>query len=104
MGNKDKDTEHSDAEAMGERADAACDACQASGDLSHERATALDKMVTDAVARETAWLTMTFMAILNERVTVNMSTSLKVISGDAGIKAMPLFYWAKHKAIYQRWQ
>ena len=44
------------------------------------------------------------MAILNERVTSSMPTSLKVISGTAGIKAMPPFDWTRDKAIYQQWE
>ena len=91
MGNKDKDKEHSNAGAMREGAESACDACQTSQDLSRERAAALDQMVTDVVARETTWLTVTFMAILNNRTTVNMPTSLTVTSGVARIKAMPPF-------------
>ena len=57
MGNKDKDKEHSDAGATGGGADSAHGAQQASQDFSHERAAALDQMVTDAVAIETVWLT-----------------------------------------------
>ena len=53
MGNKDKDEKHSNSGAIGEGADSAHGAHQASQDLSHEGAAALDKMVTDAVAIET---------------------------------------------------
>ena len=70
-------------------ADTTCDSCQASWDQSHERATAKDKMVAEAIARESAWLTVTFTAILRENNAANMPTSLKVTSRAAGIKAMP---------------
>ena len=105
----DKDKEqHSDAEAKGEGESAttkeAHNACQASRDLSHERAAAIDKLVAEAIARESDQLTVTFTAILNQNSAANMPTSLKVTSGAAGIKAMPPFDWTKDKAIYQRWQ
>ena len=108
MGNP-KDKEHSDAEAMGEAGESAttreaCNAHQAVWDLSHERAAALDKLVVETITRESAWLTVTFTAILNQNHTVNMPTSLKVTSRAAGIKAMPPFDWTKDKTIYQRWQ
>ena len=82
----------------------ACNAHQASRDLSHERAAAIDKMVAEAIARESAQLTATFTAILNQNSAANMPTSLKVTSRAAGIKTMPPFDWTKDKAIYQRWQ
>ena len=109
MENKDKDKQqHSDAEAMEEvesaTAKEARNACQASRDLSHERAAAIDRLVAEVIARESARLTATFTAILNHNSAANMPTSLKVTSGAAGIKAMPPFDWTKDKAIYQRWQ
>ena len=58
-------------------------------------------LVTDAVARRIAELTVTFMAFLNEWVTTSMPTSLKVTSGADGISTMPPFDWTKDKAIYQ---
>ena len=78
-------------ETWGHDADAACDACQASQDLSHERAATLDRMVTEAVTRETAQITAMFTAILNERTAVNLPTSPKVTAGATRIKAMPPF-------------
>ena len=110
MGNP-KGKEHSDAEATGEAGDSAsareaCNACQANRDLSresHQRAATIDKLVAVAVTRESARLTVTFTAILNQNNAANMPTSLKVTSGAAGIKAMPPFDWTKVKAIYQRW-
>ena len=58
----------------------------------------------EAIARESAWLTVTFTAILNQNSAANVPTSLKVTSRAAGIKAMAPFDWTKDKAIYQRWQ
>ena len=85
-----KDKEQNSNGAMGTNADAAvCDAPQASWHQSCERATAIDKLVAEAVARESAWLTVTFTAILKESNAVNMPTSLQVTSGAAGIKAIP---------------
>ena len=49
-------------------------------DLSQERATTLDKLVVEAVARETAQITVTFTAILNERTAVSLPETLKVTS------------------------
>ena len=93
MGNP-KDKEHSDAEAMGKAGESAttreaCNAHQASKDLSYERATAIDKLVVEAIARETDWITAMFTTSLNQNNAANMPTSLKVTSGAAGIKAMP---------------
>ena len=104
MGNKDKDKEHSDAGAMGDGADSAQDAHQANRDLILERQATLDKMVVDAVARETGQITATFMAILKEQAIVSMPTNLKITSGAAWIKAMSPFDWTRDIAIYQRWQ
>ena len=96
MRNRDKDREqHSDAEAMEEgestAAKEACNAHQVSRDLTHERAAAIDKLVVEAIAWESAQLTVTFTAILNQSSAANMPTSLKVTSGAARIKAMPPF-------------
>ena len=98
MGNP-KDKEQNSNGAMGNSTDATCDAQQASWDQSHERAMAIDKLV-EAIARESAQLTVTFTAILKESNAANMPTSLKVTSRAAGIKAMPPFDWTKDKAIY----
>ena len=101
MGNKDKNPQ--DAEAMGERAEStaakeACNACQASRDLSWERNTALQKQILEAVSRETAKITMHFQALLNERNAVSLPTSLKITSGAARFKVMDPFDWTKDKA------
>ena len=91
MGNRDKDKDreqYSDAEVTGEGGESATardahNAHQASRDLSHERAAAIDKLVVEAITRESAWLTVTFTAILNQNNAVNMPTSLKVTQDDA---------------------
>ena len=45
-----------------------------------------------------------YQALLNERSTTVIPTSLKVTSGANGFKVMDSFDWTKDKAIYQRWQ
>ena len=107
MGNRDKDKQQSHSGAtgtMGKSTESAHDACQATWDLSHVRAAAIDKLVAEAIARESAHLTATFTAILNQNSAANMPTSLKVTSKAAGKKAFPPFDWTKDNTIYQRWQ
>ena len=45
-----------------------------------------------------------YQALLNERSTTVIPTSLKVTSGANDFKVMDPFDWTKDKAIYQRWQ
>ena len=45
-----------------------------------------------------------YQAILNEKGTATLQTSLKVSSGSHGFKVMYPFDWTKDKSIYQRWQ
>ena len=45
-----------------------------------------------------------YEAILDERGTATLQTSLKVSSGANGFKVMDPFNWTKDKSIYQRWQ
>ena len=45
-----------------------------------------------------------YQALLNERDTAAMPTSLKMTSCTLGFKVMDPFDWTKDKAIYQRWQ
>ena len=83
------------------------DACQANRDLSQEREArdaALAKTITKAVAREMAKAHAQYQALLNDRSTAVIPTSLKVTSGANGLKVMDPFDWTKDKAIYQRWQ
>ena len=109
MGNKNKDKEHSEAEATGEGAESATakeahNAHQASRDLICEREATLSRQIAEAVARETAKVTVHFQEILNERTALSLAGSLKVTSGAAGFKVMDPFDWTKDKSIYQRWQ
>ena len=83
------------------------DAHQTNRDLSQEREAwdaALAKTITKAVAREMAKAHVHCQALLNERSTPVIPTSLKVTSGANGFKVMDPFDWTKDKAIYQRWQ
>ena len=96
---KDKE-QNSNAGVMGTDAYAAHDAHRANQDLSHERASTLDRMVMEAITRETAQLTAMFTAFLNERTAVNLLETLKVTSGAAGFKAMTPFDWTRDKTIY----
>ena len=45
-----------------------------------------------------------YQALLNDRSTSVIPTSLKVTSGANGFKVMDPFDWTKDKVIYQRWQ
>ena len=45
-----------------------------------------------------------YQAILNERGTTTLPTSLKTSSGSHGFRVMDPFNWTKDKSIYQRWQ
>ena len=83
------------------------DACQAAHDLSHEREardTALAKQVAEAIAREMAKAHTHYQALLNDRGTTAMLTSLKITSRALGFKVTDPFDRTKDKAIYQRWQ
>ena len=47
---------------------------------------------------------MHYQALLNDRNTAAIPTSLKVTSGANDFKVMDPFDWTKDKTIYQRWQ
>ena len=64
----------------------------------------LAQTITEAVAREVAKAHAHYQAILNERGTTTLPTSLKISSGSHGFKDMDPFNWTKDKSIYQRWQ
>ena len=68
------------------------------------RDTALAQTIAEAVARQMAKAHAHYQAILNERGTTTLPTSLKVSSGSHGFKVMDTFNWTKDKSIYQRWQ
>ena len=111
MGNKDKNKDQGDSGtsegATGGDITSSWDALHANHDLSWEREAreaALAKQVAEAMAREKAKAHVHYQALLNERSTAVMPTSLKMISGTLGFKVMDPFDWTKDKAIYQRWQ
>ena len=108
MGNPNKDSE-SGATGAGAESTTTRDARNThhtAQDLSREReardATSA-KQVVEAVAREMAKAHAHYQALLNERSTAAMPTSLQMISGALGFKVMDPFDWTKDKAIYQRW-
>ena len=82
-------------------------AARTARDLSQDqeaRDAALVQTITEAVTREVAKAHVHYQAILNERGTATLQTSLKVSSGANGFKVMDPFNWTKDKSIYQRWQ
>ena len=92
---------------MGDNITSPQDAHHANRDLSQEREArdaALAKQVVEAIAREMAKAHLHYQALLNERGTAAMPTSLKRTSEAIGFKVMDPFDWTKDKAIYQRWQ
>ena len=103
MGNPNKDTEGTSADSI----TIPQDACHANRDLSQEREARdaiLAKQVVEAVTMEMAKAHAHYQALLNERSTAVIPTSLKATSGTNGFKVMDPFDWTKDKAIYQRWQ
>ena len=107
MGNKDKNKEQDGEAASAENITSPQDAHHTKRDLSQEREardTTLTKQVVEAVTREMAKAHAHYQALLSERSTAAMPTSLKVTSGANGFKVMDPFDWTKDKAIYQRWQ
>ena len=109
---KAKDKEHHDWETAAPSEtnsprDTRRDSCQDVQNLSqdHEaRDAALAQTITEAVAREMAKAHTHYQAILNERGTATLQTSLKVSSGANGFKVIDPFDWTEDKSVYQRWQ
>ena len=102
--NKEQDWEPA---ASAESITSPWDACPTNRDLSQEGEawdTALAKTITKAVAREMAKAHAHYQALLNERSTTVIPTSLKVTSRANGFKVMDPFDSTNDKAIYQRWQ
>ena len=64
----------------------------------------LAQTIAEAVTREVAKAHAHYQAILNEKGTATLQTSIKVSSGSHGFKVMDPFGWTKDKSIYQRWQ
>ena len=112
MGNKDKNKDQGDSATAtegvsGDSITSPRDARHANRDLSWKREarnTVLAKQVAEAIAREMAKDHAHCQALLNERGTTAMPTSLRMTSGALGFKIMDPFDWTKEKAIYQRWQ
>ena len=106
---KTKDKEHQDGETATstETFTSPQGACQSNKDLSwdHDAWDAtLVKTIAEAVARKMAKAHAYYQALLNDRGTATIQTSLKVTSRANGFKVMDPFDWTKDKAIYQRWQ
>ena len=104
---KDKNKEQDGEPAFAERNTIPQDAHQTNRNLSWEREawdTTPAKTITKAVARKMAKAHVHYQALLNERSTTVIPTSLKVTSRVNGFKVMDPFDWTKDKAIYQRWQ
>ena len=109
--NKDKEQQDGENAASAESITSPWDAHQTNRDLSQEREArdatrdaALAKTIAEAVAREMAKVHAQYQALLNDRSTAVIPTSLKVTSRANGFKVMGPFDWTKDKAIYQRWQ
>ena len=105
MGNKDKDKNQGDSAATegtsGDSITSPWDAHHANHDLSQGREAryaALAKQVVEAISREMAKAHTHYQALLNERGTAAMPTSLKMTSGALGFKVMDPFDWTKDKA------
>ena len=107
---KNKDKEHQDGETAAASSKTITSpqyACQSNCDLSWDREArdaTLAKTITEAVTRGMAKAHAHYQALLNDRSTVVIPTSLKVTSGANGFKVMDPFDWTKDKAIYRRWQ
>ena len=104
MGNpKDKESDSGTTEASASTESAAKDArdaCHTALDLIWERKArdaALARQVAVAIAREMAKAHAHYQALLNERSTAAMPTSLKMTSGTLGFKVMDPFDWTKDK-------
>ena len=68
------------------------------------RDAALAQTIAEAVTREMVKAHAHYQAIINEKGTTTLPTSLKISSGSHGFKVMDPFSWTKDKSIYQRWQ
>ena len=93
---KTKDKEHQDGETAtsSETITSPWDTCQSNRDISQDqeaRDATLTKTITETVAREMAKAHVQYQALLNDRSTAAIPTSLKVTSGANGFKAMDPF-------------
>ena len=73
-------------------------------DHSQDQDVTLAQTIAEAVTREMAKAHAHYQAILNERDTTTLPTSLKISLGSHHFKVMDPFDWIKNKSIYQRWQ
>ena len=97
-----KTKEHHDGEttASSETISSSQDARQSNRDLSWDREArdaTLAKTITKAVARKMAKAHAQYQALLNDRSTAAIPTSLKVTSGANGFKVMDPFDWTKDR-------
>ena len=93
---KNKDKEHQDGEtaASSKTVTSPQDAHQSNRDLSQDqeaRDATLAKTIAEAVAREMAKAHAHYQALLNDRSTAAIPTSLKITSGANGFKVMDPF-------------
>ena len=93
---KNKDKEHQDGEtaASSKTITSPQDAHQSNRDLSQDqeaRDATLAKTIAEAVAREMAKAHAHYQALLNDRSTAAIPTSLKITSGANGFKVMDPF-------------
>ena len=101
--NKDKEQQDGETATSAESITSPWDTCQSNRDLSWDREAreaVLAKTITEAVAREMAKAHAQYQALLNERSTAVIPTSLKVTSGANGFEVMDPLDWTKDKAIY----
>ena len=101
---KDKIKDGENAHASTETQDGCRDAWRDHSQEQGAMDAALAQTIAKAVAREVAKAHAHYQAILNEKGTATLQTSLKVSSGSHGFKVMDPFHWTKDKSIYQRWQ
>ena len=101
---KDKEQYNGETAATSKTITSPRDACQSTRDLIQDREAqdAILAKTTEAVTREMAKAHVHYQAILNEKGTATLQTSLKVSSGANGFKVMDPFNWTKGKSIYQR--
>ena len=105
--NKDKEYQDGETTASSKIVTSPWDTCQSNRDFSQDweaRDATLVKTITEAVTRGMANDHAQYQALLNDRSTAAMPTSLKVTLGANSFKVMDSFDWTKDKAIYQRWQ
>ena len=104
---KAKDKEQDGETSASETITSPQDALQSNRNLGQDcnaQDAALAKTIVKVVTRDMAKVHAHYQALLNDRGTATIQTSLKVTSGANGFKVMDPFDWTKDKAIYQRWQ